>query len=157
MDNDQTRDQAREELVERLTELLVYGPIGFAAYLRDTAPSFAQLFVSRGRGEIERRRRAHDAPANPTSTAATPASGNEHPASPPSDSSESSEARVLRLAPTPEDFLAIHDYDELSAAQVVDRLEALQHDELESIRHYELRNRGRSTILGKIEQLTRPA
>jgi hypothetical protein len=53
--------------------------------------------------------------------------------------------------------LAISDYDALSASQVVDRLEALGEGELEAIRAHEVANRGRATILGKIEQLTRPA
>ncbi len=51
--------------------------------------------------------------------------------------------------------LAIPDYDALSASQVVDRLEGLSAGELEAIRSYEVANRGRATILGKIEQLTR--
>jgi hypothetical protein len=51
--------------------------------------------------------------------------------------------------------LAIPGYDELSASQVVDRLEGLSRDELEAIRRHELANRGRTTILGKVAQLTR--
>ena len=51
--------------------------------------------------------------------------------------------------------LAITDYDELSASQVVDRLEGLPRHELEAIRDYERAHRARNTILGKIEQLTR--
>jgi len=53
--------------------------------------------------------------------------------------------------------LAIPDYDTLSASQVVDRLEGLGPAELEAIRAHEVANRGRATILGKIEQLTRSA
>jgi hypothetical protein len=52
--------------------------------------------------------------------------------------------------------LAIPDYDELSASQVVDRLEGLPGGELEAIRAYETAHRGRNTVLGKIDQLTRP-
>jgi hypothetical protein len=51
--------------------------------------------------------------------------------------------------------LAITDYDELSASQVVDRLEGLPRHELEAIRDYERAHRARNTILGKIDQLTR--
>ena len=47
-----------KDAVERAKELLVYGPIGFAMYLRDTAPSFLKVFVARGRAEVEQRRRA---------------------------------------------------------------------------------------------------
>jgi hypothetical protein len=50
--------------------------------------------------------------------------------------------------------LPIPDYDELSASQVVERLEGLDRESLESIRRYETEHRGRNTILGKIAQLT---
>jgi hypothetical protein len=51
------------------------------------------------------------------------------------------------------DELAIPDYDELSASQVVERLEGLGADELEAVRRYETAHRGRNTILGKLAQL----
>jgi hypothetical protein len=52
------------------------------------------------------------------------------------------------------DALPIPDYDELSASQVVERLDGLDRDSLEAIRRYETDHRGRNTILGKIAQLT---
>jgi len=51
------------------------------------------------------------------------------------------------------DSLPIPDYDELSASQVVERLEGLDHDSLELIRRYEAAHRARNTVLGKIAQL----
>jgi hypothetical protein len=51
------------------------------------------------------------------------------------------------------DDLAIPDYDNLSASQVVPRLAGLSADELESVRRYETSRRGRKTILSKIAQL----
>lgn len=54
--------------------------------------------------------------------------------------------------PAPE--LAIPEYDQLSASQVVERLEGLTAGELDTVRDYELAHRGRNTILGKITQLT---
>jgi hypothetical protein len=50
--------------------------------------------------------------------------------------------------------LPIPGYDQLSASQVVARLEGLGPDELHTIRAYESEHRGRNTILGKIAQLT---
>jgi hypothetical protein len=47
-----------KDTVERAKELFVYGPIGFAMYVRDTAPSFLKVFVARGRAEVEQRRRS---------------------------------------------------------------------------------------------------
>ncbi len=53
-----------------------------------------------------------------------------------------------------ESALPIPEYDQLSASQVVERLDGLTATELEAVRAYELAHRGRSTILGKIMQLT---
>jgi hypothetical protein len=50
--------------------------------------------------------------------------------------------------------LPIPDYDELSASQVVERLEGLDRESLDAIRRYESEHRGRNTILGKIAQLS---
>lgn len=50
--------------------------------------------------------------------------------------------------------LAIANYDELSASQVVERLDGLDVKDLEAIREYEEKTRGRRTILGRIEVLT---
>jgi hypothetical protein len=49
--------------------------------------------------------------------------------------------------------LAIPDYDGLSASHVVNRLASLSPEELESVRLYEVANRGRKTILSKVAQL----
>jgi hypothetical protein len=53
-----------------------------------------------------------------------------------------------------EPSLAIPGYDQLSASQVVERLEGLTPEELDAVRAYELAHRGRATILGKITQLS---
>jgi hypothetical protein len=50
--------------------------------------------------------------------------------------------------------LAIPDYDQLSASQVVEHLDGLTPDELAQVRDYERAHRGRNTILGKIATLT---
>jgi hypothetical protein len=59
---------------------------------------------------------------------------------------------------TPEDeaeaaALAIPDYDNLSASQVVPRLDGLTPDELEAVRRYERKHRHRKTILNRVAQL----
>jgi hypothetical protein len=56
--------------------------------------------------------------------------------------------------PHVEPQLAIPGYDQLSASQVVERLDGLTPEELDAVREYEVAHRGRSTILGKITQLT---
>jgi hypothetical protein len=40
------------ESCKRAVDAVVYGPIGFLSYLRDTAPSLVQVFVTRGRKEL---------------------------------------------------------------------------------------------------------
>lgn len=52
------------------------------------------------------------------------------------------------------DGLAIPDYDNLSAFQVMPRLEALDPTDLDAVREYEASTRGRRTILNKIAQLS---
>jgi hypothetical protein len=56
-------------------------------------------------------------------------------------------------APPDVESLPIPDYDELSASQVIERLEGLDAASLDAIRAYEAGHRGRNTILGKIAQL----
>jgi hypothetical protein len=41
--------------IERTLELLLYAPIGIGLFLKDNAPQFVDMFVSRGRAEIDRR------------------------------------------------------------------------------------------------------
>src|SRR5690349_10163618 len=41
--------------MERTLEVLLYAPLGFGLFLKDTAPTFINMFVSRGRAEVDRR------------------------------------------------------------------------------------------------------
>jgi hypothetical protein len=41
--------------IEQSIELLVYAPIGAGLYLKDMGPTFVNMFVARGRAEIDRR------------------------------------------------------------------------------------------------------
>jgi hypothetical protein len=52
--------------------------------------------------------------------------------------------------------LAIPDYDNLSASQVVPRLDGLTPSELRAVGDYERGHRGRKTILNKVAQLENP-
>jgi hypothetical protein len=58
-----------------------------------------------------------------------------------------------RATASSDDHLPIDEYESLAASQVVARLPTLQRDELEAVRTFEARHRGRRTILGKIDQL----
>jgi len=44
-----------KDRIEHTLEVLVYAPIGVGLYLRDMGPTFVNMFVARGRAEIDRR------------------------------------------------------------------------------------------------------
>jgi hypothetical protein len=87
---------------------------------------------------------APESPATPVGSVTSAASSSTAPA----------EAEVSWQTDVPAvESLPIPDYDELSASQVVERLEGLDRESLDAIRRYETEHRGRNTILGKIAQL----
>jgi hypothetical protein len=194
---------------DRALDLLVYAPVGVALYLRDTVPTFVNLFVSRGRAELgQRRQQAQDqvaqakamgefavnfggpkvrehvekgialarkgaesvlagagdeggvpgvadeapspAPAPRPESAAANSTAASRPAGESTNTSTTTTAAPAPAATT----LVIPDYDELSASQVVERLDGLPASELDAVRAYEEAHRARRTILYKIEQLT---
>jgi hypothetical protein len=181
---------------DKAMEFLVYGPIGFALYLRDTAPSFLKLFVARGRSVLDEQRKSvgdqlgqarsvgefatnYGGPqvsrivtegltrvrerteeaidalntliGNPTATPPPAAGGPGPDSAPPPPPEPTAPAATANGR-----HLAIPDYDELSASQVVEHLDGLSRTELDAIREYETEHRARNTVLGKIEQLNRP-
>ncbi len=192
-----------QKTAERAIDLLVYAPVGVALYLRDTIPTFVNLFVSRGRAELgQRRQQAQNQVAQakamgefavnfggpkvrehvekgiavarksaeavlggPTGESEFPDAAEEVPpparhapsepdaAPSPSASQSAGESTSASEAPKAA-TLGIPDYDELSASQVVERLDGLQAGELVAVRAYEEAHRSRRTILYKIEQLT---
>ena len=176
---------------DRALDLLVFGPIGLAAYLRDTAPSFLRLFVSRGRAILDEQRKSVEGQLGQARVVGEFASvqgaphvrrvlgeglasararieealellagltgSTEPPAAPSPPGAPSSTPASFSTVSTPErPQLAIRDYDELSASQVVERLDGLPRADLDAIRTYEAGHRARNTVLGKIEQLQRP-
>lgn len=182
------------DTVQRAKEILVYAPVGFAMYLRDTAPSFLKVFVARGRAEFDQKKKSvGDQIGQVRDTGAATAEetapqmlrlvtdglsrvketaegalavlgtfGGDDGGFPPGsrrapERAPESKPAAATTATTTAPDLAIPDYDALSASQVVDRLEGLSAAELDAIRAHEVANRGRATILGKIEQLTRSA
>jgi hypothetical protein len=182
---------------ERALDLLVYGPLGLALYVRDTVPTFLKVFASRGRSELQSRRRKvgeHASGARSLGEAAlgfapdvrrrveeglrgarefaeqafsglvVPGDGTRAaPDAPKSRRRDEAAADDRRERPDAVDTtvqraeaqaLVIPDYDELSASQVVERLDGLSASDLAAVRAYEEAHRGRRTILFKIDQLT---
>lgn len=146
-------DEVRRRLDESvgLARVVAEGGFGVArgvagsgiGVARDVAGSALQGFLALRNGEAgEGPRAAPEANAPAASTASAP---------PP----EPTGPDASRETPTPTaDSLPIPDYDELSASQVVQRLDGLDEASLEAIRRYESEHRGRNTILGKIAKLT---
>jgi hypothetical protein len=98
-----------------------------------------------------------DSPSAPSESASEPATAAPTTAAPTTapTSGPPSVAEVSWQTDVPaSEALPIPDYDELSASQVVERLEGLDHESLDAIRRYETEHRGRNTILGKIAQLS---
>jgi hypothetical protein len=91
------------------------------------------------------------APLRVMPTVTPPPSPSPPPSPPPSSPASPSEPSA---ASPPVESLPIPDYDELSASQVIERLEGLDTASLEAIRAYETQHRARNTILGKIAQLS---
>lgn len=152
--------------IERLLDLALYAPIGMYTALKEELPAFTkqgrqvvenrvmlarfigQMAVQQGRREVDKRlaaRRppassavvdtvAHEATSAPTDVAATVAS-------------------VAADEVPSADSLAISGYESLPAVNVVQRLATLTADEIEQIRRFEVANRGRRTILAKIDVL----
>jgi hypothetical protein len=191
-----------QKTAERAIDLFVYAPVGVALYLRDTVPTFVNLFVSRGRAELgQRRQQAQGQVAQakamgefavnfggpkvrehvekgiamarkgaeavlggadeavPDAAEYSPPPARHAPSdavSTPNASAGSEPAgKTISTAAAPmAATLGIPDYDELSASQVVERLDGLQAGELDAVRAYEEAHRARRTILYKIEQLT---
>lgn len=119
---------------------------------RDMAGSaLAQLLAMRA----AERRTADPGAGDPGAANGEPDPARATPTPAPAPSAPASAATASAAAPDVPtvDELPIPDYDELSASQVVERLEGLDRESLDAIRRYESEHRGRNTILGKIAQL----
>jgi hypothetical protein len=157
-----------------LLDLMVFGPIGFAAEAPHLIPELAakgretvdaqvrlarmvgQFAVQRGQREVVKfvdrlRPPSSAAPAR----SAEPAGTNGEVIDVPVD--EVIPVRVeTKRAPTtapPRADLAIADYDSLAASQVLPLLDSLSPAELEAVHDYESAHRKRKTILGRIAQI----
>jgi hypothetical protein len=172
-DEDPTPSSGRPKTpVDQCFEWFVYAPLGFALDARQLLPRFidrgrSQVVLARvvGRYAVEKgsnRAETYLGQGHDQLTAVLQTFGllPEDPAPVHQEDLDDFEAEVVtirrdRVAPVGPDVasLAIPDYDNLSASQVVPRLGGLSGEELELVRHYEATNRGRKTILNKIAQL----
>ncbi|HEY2815297.1 MAG TPA: hypothetical protein VGJ03_17665 [Acidimicrobiales bacterium] len=155
----------RKTPIEQALDLFFFAPLGLLMNAEEVVPQlvergrqqvtmarmFGQFAVKQGQTEAEkafsRLQNLAESYARPDGTS-EPVSDNHVPAT-------QTSAPVARPQHNGEMAaqLAIPDYDSLSASQVVPRLESLSGGELDAVREYETANRGRKTILSKIDQV----
>jgi len=170
--------------LERAVEILVYAPIGLAMFAKDTVPTFMKMFVARGQTEVTHRRKTAETQAGQYKTIgqmavkyggpevrrqAESAAGTVRKraeetiaavaaVSTPPTASNGTKPHATKSAAAPATpmarDLAIPEYDLLSASQVIDRLVGLARPDLLAVQLYETAHRARTTILGKISQLS---
>ena len=156
---------ARKTPIEQAVDLFFYAPLGLIMNADEIVPQLAargrkQVVLARLMGQYTVRKghaRAEKALTRLQNLAAQQGRPDGAPAEPATEPERATQtsAPVARpqhngeMAAT----LAIPDYDSLSASQVVPRLESLSTGELDAVRVYESSNRGRKTILNKIDQL----
>ena len=162
---------------EQLADFVLYAPLGLTLEARRLFPEMAargrrQILFTRtvGKYAVKRgRQRVDDALSTGRAlvSAYLPTGGDEPDEAPDDIEVETASHLATDLAPDlvavedepadpgPDaDGLAIPDYDNLSAFQVMPRLEALDPTDLDAVREYEESTRGRRTILNKIAQLS---
>lgn len=175
-------DDPRDPL-ESLLDLFLYAPVGAALHGPEAVEQLAakgrqdvanarvigKLAVARGRQQAARLGEDLQGRIGDLLTAAARAAGApvetdepgtgaapHRPAAEGSGPSADADGPHLTVVPDsapPVEDLAIPDYDNLSASQVVPRLDDLADDELRAVQEYERAHRGRMTILSRIAQL----
>jgi hypothetical protein len=91
--------------------------------------------------------------AAPAAKKAAPRTAPPKQAAAPAPASAEAGPSATTSRPPSDGGLAIPDYDELAASQVIPRLDSLSAEELESIRLHEASHRSRRTILSRVAQL----
>ncbi len=156
--------------LEQALDLFFYAPLGLLFNADEVIPNliergrqqavmakmFGQMAVQQGQVEAVKAAARLQEQANGVVGQVASRSSRTKPAAAPAPTRATTTA-AAPAAPAPAgpavDTLAVHDYDSLSASQVVPRLAGLSRIELDAVRAYELANRGRKTILSKIAQL----
>lgn len=155
-----TRRSTDRQQIERLVEVVLFGPLDLTIRALEELPeaadklrrrlqftrSFGKLAVDRGVAELRR----HSDPAGPrpspaSSVTPTPTTAVARAAEDdgPDESGPVAEASEL----------ALPDYEQLPAAHVVAKLDGLTPAERDAIEAFESANRNRRTVLGKLDQL----
>lgn len=162
-------------------DLLIHAPLGILVTARDELPRLiakgrqeatGARFIGKmavGMGQKEAGKVARKVSERLADLGLVPDPRRSSAGTPPSDASTAAEAAPPPAGPEAAETpvappsgaatspmaasLAIPGYNSLSAPQVVQRLDGLSEDELESVRAYETVTRGRKTILSRIAQI----
>jgi hypothetical protein len=152
---------ARRDPVDRVVDLIVAVPVSLAALVREIVPvdtGRIERAIGRNLHVIGRYAARGSAPAE-TETAQTHVSESpvmragraDDPAVPSTGGSAQATDDPIGTAASD---LPIEGYDQLSARQIVDRLDSLTDTERAHVESYERANRRRQTVLGRIGQLS---
>lgn len=149
----------RRDPVDRVVDLIVAVPVSIAAALREIVPVDTRRLervIGRNLELIGRyAARGDRAPVVPATSptlerVAAPVRRSE----PDTDTTTTEPAERGDSLDDASSDLPIAGYDQLSARQIVDRLDALTPAELAVVEAYERSNRRRQTVLGRIGQLS---
>jgi hypothetical protein len=143
---------------ERAIAAAFYAPIGLGAQLVDDLPralntARQQIVFARFIGKMavdqglkELRQRISPSGVGPQPDVAQVS----EPVDSPDEAAAPEPSTEMALSP---DELALPDYDQLPASHIVSKLAGLMPSELDAIEAYEIANRNRRTVLGKVAQL----
>lgn len=151
---------------EQLLDLLVYAPVGLAVEMCDRLPELAEKGRERlgpqapaarliGEMAVNAGRKKFDEMVGNLKQTDT-ASQTADPASPTAANDRAAEAPNDRAAAATESNSGAEPfsgYDAMTAVEIISRLADLSNVDRAAVRAYELAEKGRRTILGKIDQL----
>jgi len=146
-----------EKLGEQLLDLLVYAPIGLLLEAKDLIPQLAD----RGRGQVALAQLAGKVVGDRVRADAAPLfrqlleAAGAAVVSMTSDEDELSDEHDDHREPTDDDVaLPIESYNAFSAPQLLQKLEELDQQQLDTILAYEQAHRDRQTVTNRIKQLS---
>lgn len=145
-----------EKLGEQLLDLFVYAPIGLLLEAKDLIPKLAD----RGRGQVALTQLAGKVAGNRGRADTVPLFRQLREAAGTAVGSMTADERELsdelddrRESSDDDSALPIEDYNAFSAPQLLEKLEALDQQQLDTILAYERTHRDRQTVTNRIKQL----
>jgi hypothetical protein len=131
-----------KSLVDQALDAFVYAPLGILLEARDLLPKLAE----RGRGQVTLTRLAGKVAAQRGRAEAERLVSS-------SGCADSDDSAASDDSAEPAGDLPIEGYDELTAPNILPKLETLTADELGGVLGYEQSHRARATVINRINQL----